>query len=104
MGPSAWEMTSRWRLRRGPDASRSHTPPPKSAPPNRMYPLSDRARHPATISARPSSTTGHPPRRVEPGPFDGLGTANDLAIKEPHHDDAEEAIEQGKEQERHHQA
>ena len=34
IGPIAWAMTSRCRPRRGPRASRSHTPPPKSAPPS----------------------------------------------------------------------
>src|SRR6266853_6735249 len=104
MGPRAWAMTSRWRARRGPVASRSHTPPPKSAPPNSMYPLSASPRHAATISARLSSGTGHPRRRVSPGPFDGLGAADDLTVQQPHHDDAQEAVEQAEEQERHHQA
>ena len=33
-GPIASAMSSRWRSWRGPRASRSHTPPPKSAPPS----------------------------------------------------------------------
>jgi hypothetical protein len=33
MGPMAWAMSSLWAGPRGPRLSRSHTPPPKSAPP-----------------------------------------------------------------------
>ena len=32
MGPMAWTIVSRWARCRGPLASMSHTPPPKSAP------------------------------------------------------------------------
>jgi len=32
-GAMASEMSSRWRRARGPEARRSQTPPPKSAPP-----------------------------------------------------------------------
>jgi hypothetical protein len=34
-GPMADSMSARCSRLRGPDASRSHTPPPKSAPPSR---------------------------------------------------------------------
>src|SRR3569832_2146402 len=40
IGPIACAMRSRCCCRRGPDASRSHTPPPKSAPPNSTYAFS----------------------------------------------------------------
>jgi hypothetical protein len=32
-GPIASVIAARWAWRRGPEANRSHTPPPKSAPP-----------------------------------------------------------------------
>src|SRR5437867_8490467 len=50
-------MGSRWRSPRGPSARRSHTPPPKSAPPRTAYALSATKMTPATRSAR---VTEHP--------------------------------------------
>src|SRR3954463_4076194 len=97
MGPIAWAITSRWRLRLGPDASRSHTPPPKSAPANRTYAFSDSASSAARISGRPTSGTADPRRPVAPPPVGRAGTPDDLAVEQPDNDDSEKAIEQGKE-------
>ena len=35
IGPMASAISARWESRRGPEARRSQTPPPKSAPPSR---------------------------------------------------------------------
>src|SRR5215208_3916166 len=104
MGPIAWAMTSRCRLRRGPEASMSQTPPPKSAPPKSTYALSDSARMAASASASWSSDTAHDGRCVNPGPVAGLGTAKDLAIEEPSHNHSQKAVQQREQQKRHHQA
>src|SRR5215211_752894 len=100
MGPSAWAMTSRWRRRRGPKASRSHTPPPKSAPPNRTYALSESASIAARMSESCTSGTSHLPRGIDASPFCRLGASDNLAVQQPRYDHAKEAIEKREEDER----
>src|SRR5687768_18614105 len=58
----------------------------------------------ATASGRVSSPTRTLRWRIEPGPLGGLGTPDDLAVEQPAHDDPEEAVQESKEHERHHQA
>src|SRR5215213_5812917 len=94
-------MTSRCRRRRGPEASRSHTPPPKSAPPNRTYAFSENPRTAARTSESRTSTTGHLRWRVDPRPLCRLGATDDLAVEQPCYDDTKEAVEKCKDQEWH---
>src|SRR6266508_2039597 len=97
----AWLISSRCRSRRGPEASRSHTPPPKSAPARSTYALRESASSPARISARVNSGTADTLGGVHPAPFAGTGAPDDLAIEEPDHYGAQEAVEQGEAQEGH---
>src|SRR6185436_9412967 len=99
----ACAMTSRCRFRRGPDASRSQTPPPKSAPANKTYALSDSASVAARTSGRFRSGTSHR-GDIHPTPFTGLGAADDLPVKQPGNNHAEKTVEQGEEQEGNDQA
>src|SRR6476620_11860475 len=94
----AWAITSRCRFRRGPDASRSQTPPPKSAPANNTYALSESASTAARTSARSRSGTSDR-GEIHPAPFAGLGAADDLSVEQPGDNDAEKTVEQGEEQE-----
>src|SRR5580765_624651 len=105
IGPMAWLITSRWRSRRGPVASRSHTPPPKSAPPNSTYALRETAISPARITGSVMSDgTAHPSRRVHAAPFGGPRASDDLAVEQPGHHRAEEAVERGEAEERYDEA
>src|SRR5437016_1457326 len=97
----AWLITSRCRSRRGPEASRSHTPPPKSAPASSTYALSESASSPAATSGSPTSATTDRLGCIYPAPFGRAGTPDDLTIEQPDHDDAEEAVEQREAQEGH---
>src|SRR6266550_849796 len=97
----AWLITSRCRSRRGPEASRSHTPPPKSAPAKSTYALRESASIPARTSASVNSGTADTLGGVHPAPFGGTGAPDDLPIEEPDHDGAEEAVEQREAQEGH---
>src|SRR3954471_16772761 len=94
----AWAITSRCRFRRGPDASRSQTPPPKSAPANNTYALSDSASTAARTSARFNSGTSDT-GDIHPAPFTGFGAADDLPVQQPGDNYSEEAVQQGEEQE-----
>src|SRR6266545_2170214 len=101
----AWLITSRWRSRRGPVASRSHTPPPKSAPPNSTYALSETAISPARISGSVMSEgTAQPHRHVHAAPLGVARAPDDLTVEQPGHDRAKEAVERGEAEERHDQA
>src|SRR3954452_8939905 len=94
----AWAITSRCRFLRGPDASRSQTPPPKSAPANNTYALSDSASTAARTSARSNSGTSDR-GDIHPAPFTGLGAADDLPVEQPCDNNAQKTVEQGEEQE-----
>src|ERR671911_2066061 len=65
--------------------------------------VSTKARMAASTSGRPTSGTAHDGGRIHPGPLAGLGTPNNLSVEEPGYDHAEEAVQQGEEQERNHQ-
>ena len=51
MGPIASAMAFLCRTARGPTASKSHMPPPKSAPPIRAYRINDSNMKMATVSS-----------------------------------------------------
>src|SRR4051795_12605626 len=89
MGPMACAMRSRCCCRRGPEASRSHTPPPKSAPPNSTYVFNATTMIQAATSARVRLIVRPSSRRC----------ADDLLTQQVHDNHAEEPVQQREDQE-----
>src|SRR6266436_7391435 len=90
-------MTVRWAARRGPEARRSQTPPPKSAP-AKAHSRSARpgSARPARRGGRREPSSGYPGSDTDRhGRLSGGGAPEDLLVEEPGGDDAEEAIQQG---------
>src|SRR5687768_16186471 len=102
IGPMAPAMSARCRFQRGPPARRSHTPPPKSAPPSNTYALSETITAPARSAARVASGML---RRHQGGrrALRKLGALDDLAAQEPHDCHRECEIQQSEHQERDHE-
>src|SRR5437879_8154043 len=106
-GPIASATRAPCSRARGPRASRSHTPPPKSAPASNTYALSDTTTIPASRSASVISRFPLPASRLAHGPHEPPDTlrhvraAHDLTVQQPRHDRAEKAVEQREHDERH---
>src|SRR5690349_4277205 len=81
IGPIAFATSSCCRFRRGPDASRSHTPPPKSAPPNSTY-----AFNATTMTQAATSASVRFIRRLL------RRRADDLLTEEVHDDQSQEHV------------
>src|SRR6476661_764728 len=93
IGPMACAMRSRCCCRRGPEASRSHTPPPKSAPANSTYAFS------ATTMIQ-AATSGSV-RLIRQG--SSRRCAGDLLTQEVDDDRSQEQVQEREYQKRHHE-
>src|SRR5678816_1003272 len=93
IGPMACATRSRCCCRRGPDASRSHTPPPKSAPPNSTYAFSATMTIQAATSARVRFIVRWSPRR----------RADELLTQQVHDDRSQQHVQEREDQKRHHE-
>src|SRR4051794_32782238 len=99
MGAMASEISDRCSFRRGPLASRSHTPPPKSAPPKRTYAVSETRIAPASTAASTfgvvASGMRFPFGQPHAAPIRNRRALQDLAPHQPDHADREQDVEQG---------
>src|SRR5882724_6546445 len=93
MGAMASAMASRCSLARGPNASKSHIPPPKSAPPISAYTMSDSKMKMAMMT----SSIGCPRWLV----WHSIGRLQELATQQKHNNDCQKDVNHGENDERH---